>query len=233
MLLDAAINPLPLPAAELWTPSSKRILLPRLKLFGFNSFSKSFPPTPPWWWCRTNPEEDDAPLIGVVGSPLSLPRQSSLENWNPIINFLIIWFFLKRWTTDGDSFTEYRKIWCVVQMLLQPKTHKSLKWFPPPRFGECVGGRKLPRNHLPFFFLLFQNESWEHTCSSFLLLVVFKIHLDLIHGARLLRLPSLSSFTPFFLLSCSPYPQVDCTTFHFYDKIKVSKFPQQVQGQNS
>jgi hypothetical protein len=26
---------------------------------------------------------------------------------------------------------------------------------------------------------------------------------------------------------------VDCTTFHFYDKIKVSKFPQQVQGQNS
>ena len=63
MLRDAAINPLP-------DGSSNRILLAdMLKLPGFKSGSKS-----PWWWIP----EDDPPVTGVDGIPLSLPKQSSL-----------------------------------------------------------------------------------------------------------------------------------------------------------
>jgi hypothetical protein len=70
---------------------------------------------------------------------------------------------LKRWTTDGASFTEYRKIWCVVQMLLQPKTHKSLKCFHPRVLGMW-GGENYP--HLPFFFFFKTNRGNTHVLLS-------------------------------------------------------------------
>ena len=122
MLRDAAINPLP-------DGSSNRILLAdMLKLPGFKSGSKS-----PWWWIP----EDDPPVTGVDGIPLSLPKQSSL-------------FVKEKKKRLGKKITR------DLVRIVNNRWRICLETFAFVKGGKCP--EKIPKKHL-------DEESWEHTCS--------------------------------------------------------------------